>query len=279
MKKDSCPVSSRRSRKGAGNVHPPFGIDGIFEAARKITRNLTHLSPITTWEYSTNEERGVKVFHAFSKENFPGGAVGRFEGSFSRDAAREKAPEEAVSRVPCAAGDRPRGGHFSTTRVAARLERPGPEGLGRAALIPGRKEPPGKRPPIRPCSGWGLPCRGGRPPRGELLLTISPLPPAGRREAVCFSVALSSGSPHRVLPGTLPCGARTFLPPRSGAAAAWPPRALSAMLVDRQVRQKVGLPVLLAPYMQYTGRGTPATGGRPRRTAAEGAPTSPCISR
>jgi hypothetical protein len=51
------------------------------------------------------------------------------------------------------------------------------------------------------------------------------------------------------------------------------------MLVDRQVRQKVGLPVLLAPYMQYTGRGTPATGGRPRRTAAEGAPTSPCISR
>ncbi len=43
--------------------------------------------------------------------------------------------EEAVSRVLCAASP-PRDGHFSTTDVPVRLQRPRPEGSGRAALPP-----------------------------------------------------------------------------------------------------------------------------------------------
>jgi hypothetical protein len=46
--------------------------------------------------------------------------------------------------------------------------------------------------------------------------TFSPLPtiaPKARRWAVCFLCHFPSGCPDRVLPGALPCGVRTFLPP------------------------------------------------------------------
>ncbi len=50
--------------------------------------------------------------------------------------------------------------------------------------------------------------------------TLSPLP--FRRMAVCSLLHFPSAHAAQALPGTLPCGARTFLPrPRAGAAA-WP---------------------------------------------------------
>ena len=51
--------------------------------------------------------------------------------------------------------------------------------------------------------------------------TISPLP--RRTRAVSFLWHFPWGHPHRVLPGTLPCGARTFLQrePRFPPAIAW----------------------------------------------------------
>ena len=63
-------------------------------------------------------------------------------------------------------------------------------------------------------------------------LTFSPLPPGpGKgRMAVSFLWHCPRGRPHRGLPGTLPCGARTFLPPaiacaQGGPAADWSPQA------------------------------------------------------
>jgi len=65
-----------------------------------------------------------------------------------------------------------------------------------------------------PCSGWGLPGRGIAADAGGLLhhrFTLA----AGSTTAACrrrlFSVARSAGFPARGLPGTLLCGARTFL--------------------------------------------------------------------
>ena len=67
-----------------------------------------------------------------------------------------------------------------------------------------------------PCSGWGLPGRGIAADAGGLLhhrFTLA----AGSTTAACrrrlFSVARSAGFPARGLPGTLLCGARTFLRP------------------------------------------------------------------
>ncbi len=74
--------------------------------------------------------------------------------------------------------------------------------------------------PLWPCSRRGLPCHSLLP--GSAVgsyPTFSPLPaPEAEHLALplaaggLFSVALSRGYPLRVLPGALPCGARTFLP-------------------------------------------------------------------
>ncbi len=80
-----------------------------------------------------------------------------------------------------------------------------PGGLGRATL---------KRPSIRSCSGWGLPCRPCHQGRGELLPRLFTLTPRGG--AVCFLWHFPWGRPRSPLATTLPCGARTFLPPSAG---------------------------------------------------------------
>jgi len=51
--------------------------------------------------------------------------------------------------------------------------------------------------------------------------TFSPLPTSalsGFGEAVCFLCHFPSDCPARALPGALPCGVRTFLPPSHLAA-------------------------------------------------------------
>ena len=72
---------------------------------------------------------------------------------------------------------------------------------------------PHHRSPIRPCSRWGLPCHGCCQPRGALLphhFTLTCLPK--QTSAVCFLWHFPWARAPQALPGTLPCGARTFLP-------------------------------------------------------------------
>jgi hypothetical protein len=66
--------------------------------------------------------------------------------------------------------------------------------------------------PIWPCSGWGLPCDSCYQKPGALLphpftLACAPEEPS----AVCSLLHFPSPCGARALPGTLPCGARTFL--------------------------------------------------------------------
>src|SRR5690606_31371838 len=67
--------------------------------------------------------------------------------------------------------------------------------------------------PIRPCSGWGLPCPAALAPRAvRSYRTLSPLPRAlAGGSAVCSRLHFPSAHAAQALPGTLLCGARTFL--------------------------------------------------------------------
>ena len=93
--------------------------------------------------------------------------------------------------------------HLSGTDVTVSLKRP--------------TRPPGGPPdsdPIWTCSRWGLHCRPCHQDRGRLLpchftLTCD-LQEVHRRYAFCCTF-LNRRTGHRELPGTLPCGARTFL--------------------------------------------------------------------
>src|SRR5262249_39844577 len=73
--------------------------------------------------------------------------------------------------------------------------------------------------PIWSCSVRGLACRRCCHQRGALLphhFTIA----TREGSAVCFLCHFPSGCPDRVLPGALPCGVRTFLPPSLSALRA-----------------------------------------------------------
>ena len=76
--------------------------------------------------------------------------------------------------------------------------------------------------PTWPCSGRGLPSHRCYQRRGGLLLRRFTLTAGGRRPAaaVCFLLHFPQGYPHRALPGVLPYGARTFLPPREAVLRA-----------------------------------------------------------
>jgi hypothetical protein len=67
--------------------------------------------------------------------------------------------------------------------------------------------------PIWSCSGWGLPCPEALSPRAVgSYPTVSPLPRTlAGRSAVCFLLHFPSARAAQALPGTLLCGARTFL--------------------------------------------------------------------
>jgi len=100
-------------------------------------------------------------------------------------------------------GSRTRGGIISLGHgIAAGLEQPTRDsgGAGRASS------------PAWPCSGWGLPCDPCHQGPGALLphpftLTCAPEGPS----AVYSLWHFPSPCDARALPGTLPCGARTFL--------------------------------------------------------------------
>ena len=91
--------------------------------------------------------------------------------------------------------------HSSGIRVTAYLERPTRVRRG-----------PRHRTPIWSCSGWGLPSRSVLP-RARCALT-APFHPYLRfaPKAVYFLLHFPWAHAPQELPGTLPCGARTFLP-------------------------------------------------------------------
>jgi len=97
-------------------------------------------------------------------------------------------------------------GHLSGMAVTRHLWRPtrGSSGPGQAS------------PPIWPCSDWGLPCHACyQVVRWALTPPFHPYLPPG--QAVCFLWPLPSPYSAQVLPGSLPCGARTFLDPRKSS--------------------------------------------------------------
>ncbi len=67
--------------------------------------------------------------------------------------------------------------------------------------------------PIWSCSGWGLPCPEALSPRAVgSYPAVSPLPRTlAGRSAVYFLLHFPSAHAAQALPGTLLCGARTFL--------------------------------------------------------------------
>jgi hypothetical protein len=143
----------------------------------------------------------------------------------------------AVSRVLSPAWVTPRGVVIIPLGVPLPTPSSGqPGSFGRAAL---------ERSSIRPCTSWGLP---GRPRhRGRRCALTAPFQPHRRAArpglavavpriagiaaarnrkwknhlAVCPLLHFPPGCPDRELPGSLPCGARTFLERRQKA----PPRS------------------------------------------------------
>ena len=121
---------------------------------------------------------------------------------------RRRKRSRPVSRVLCVLR---RDSHSSRPGVAARLQQPTRERRG-----------PRHGSLIWSCSGWGLPCRATLAPHAvRSYRTLSPLPdPLAGPSAVCSLLHWPSAHAAQALPGTLPCGARTFLPsarlPRRG---------------------------------------------------------------
>jgi hypothetical protein len=118
---------------------------------------------------------------------------------------------DRASRDVCMGWSRPvsrvlfalrRDNHSSRPHVTVRLKQPTREQRG-----------PRYRSPIRSCSGWGLPCHAALSPRAvRSYRTVSPLPdPLAGPSAVCSLLHWPSARAAQALPGTLPCGARTFL--------------------------------------------------------------------
>ncbi len=122
-----------------------------------------------------------------------------------------KADESACTPGSVSRGPRgPRGGgHPSRTDVAAGLVR-STRGLGRAALDRPRRAAVRRLLLTLLQVGFTEPSES---PRTLVVsyTTVSPLPVASRRPAVCFLWHCPAGHPGWALPTTLPCGARTFL--------------------------------------------------------------------
>ena len=101
--------------------------------------------------------------------------------------------------------------HLGRTSPCASSDLPGsPCGPQERARWPARF-------PIWSCSRWGLPCRRMLPPaRCALTAPFHPYRPARASNAavdmaVCFLLHFPWARAPQALPGTLPCGARTFL--------------------------------------------------------------------
>src|SRR5690606_17255391 len=136
--------------------------------------------------------------------------------------------------------------------------------------------------PIWSCSRWGLPCRPVARLAVRSYRTVSPLPdPAtlagAGPSAVCSLLHFPSARAAQALPGTVPCGARTFLGMLAHDATAWPtPRghstgfAATAKLFRWPAAGRCGIAVLRGGRLSgaqagpagLTARRCPRTGSR-----------------
>ena len=151
-----------------------------------------------------------------------------------------------------------------------------PGGFGRAVL---------QRLPIWPCSVRGFACHPCYHERGALLphlFTLTPRlassrlargrpltacpwrsPEGASRRAVSFLCHFPSGCPDRALPGALPCGVRTFLPPPPFGrrrTIVWPAAADSQLRTSNVKLPSSPIilltdPVLLQLLVQIAARG------------------------
>src|SRR5439155_23615933 len=162
-------------------------------------------------------------------------------------------------------------GHLSGMAVASHLTRPtrSSDDPGRVSLL------------TWPCSDWGLPCRACCQARGGLLPHLFTLTLGSR--AVCFLWPVPSPCGAQALPGSLPCGARTFLsaplrPAHRDHHALPPPTgkgiglgrvgaSLSAPAVS------TGAPGYRAGVVRKSSCPPPPRGARSRRS-----PRTPCVS-
>ena len=156
----------------------------------------------------------------------PPRCTGRPVPSTSRRCAATSTPSRNAEHEPTKAGDGrvglyagfcpraprglPMGGHPSRPAVAGRLQR-STRRLGRAALERLRRTA-ANRASLLTLLRVGF----TEPPRSPGVLvvsytTVSPLPPARERLAVCSLWHCPAGHPGLLLTTTLPCGARTFL--------------------------------------------------------------------
>ena len=130
-----------------------------------------------------------------------------------------------ISRVLSPYARAPGEDHSSGTAVAGGLVRPtrDSDGAGRSSS------------PTWPCSGWGLPCDPCHQEPGALLPHPFTLACAASRRpsAVCSLWHFPSPLGARALPGTLPCGARTFLPYAAEAGTGDPHSHARRMLPAR----------------------------------------------
>ena len=144
-----------------------------------------------------------------------------------------------VSRVLCALR---RDSHSSRPDVAIGLKQPTRERCG-----------PHHRSPIRSCSRWGLPCRSVARLAVRSCRTVSPLPdPRAGPSAVYSLLHFPSARAAQALPGTLPCGARTFLGIHENDATVRPTPSASIEAGARGEYDGFSLAIRPSPLMAHT---------------------------
>ncbi len=188
----SSPVWAQPARPGA--VAAAGSPVGAQRAAAGVVRRPWSSSPV-----------GAAACCARGRGGWPWSGDESGEAPFlSKDASRLRQPDCKPSSV---SPRRKEDGHLSGTAIARGLLRPT---RGRAGRPMG---PPKKaRPPIRSCSGWGLPSRPVTRPLVRSYRTVSPLPSPIGAEGGLSLWHFPSRRRAWELPSTLPGGARTFLP-------------------------------------------------------------------
>ncbi len=226
-------VSGRRARPAANKTYPAAGRRDGLERTTAALRGGSVLAVSARAEQAKSGALRLqsKIAAAEARAQRGPGRAGFSRAPASCGGARRWVPVGDLRRSgrrepadkPGSVGD----SHSSRARVAARLQRPTREQCG-----------PHHGSPIWPCSGWGLPCHRCYHRRGALLphlftLTrpLTPVQPRSRYQgttgvsgrAVYFLWHFPWTHVPQALPGTLPCGARTFLPATScGQATVWP---------------------------------------------------------